>query len=287
MNIIFWIISAFLQAIWWSFRKKAIDNSTLPPSLFAIPWPIIWATIVYSLLYFFDTNLLIYIDYKIILLILIISSLEILSNYLEIYSFKNTKISNLLPYGNTNSLFIILIWFFLYYWTKNSTSITTFIITLITIFIIIWFSIDFKKIKIDKVIGILWKTLSAITALIIWYILINYSSIEYMSINVIFWFTFYFLITIITKEKFKQLLKQESNFYTYRTIALVLWWVWFLIGLYIIESAWLLIATLIWFIWLIFRIFSMKFILKDNPSKKQIILAFIVSILIWIWYYLK
>jgi hypothetical protein len=31
----------------------------------------------------------------------------------------------------------------------------------------------------------------------------------------------------------------------------------------------------------------MKYILKDNPSRKQIFLAFIVSILIWIWYYFK
>lgn len=289
MWIVLWILSALLQAVWWSFRKKAIDNSNIPSSLFAILWPIIGAIIVYTIIYFTSFNVSIFLNYKFLLLIVLIATLEIINNYIEIYSFRKTKISNLLPYDNTNKLLIILIWFFIYYWTKNSTSIITFLITLLTIFIIISFSIDFKNIKIDKIIWIylFWKALSATTWLIIWYILLTFTTIEYMSVNVLIAFSIYFIITLVNRNNFSILLKQNKIFYKSRLFALILWWTWFLISLYIIQSSWLLIATLIWFIWLIFKIFSMKFILNDNPTKKQILLAFMVSILIWLWYYFK
>lgn len=289
MNIIIWVISAFLWAIWWSFRKKAVDNSTLSTNLFSILWPILWAIIIWTAWYLFWFQKEIYSNYLVIILVLLIVVFETLANYIEIYVFKRSKLSDLLPYQNTNKLLIVLLWFFIYYWTDNSTSITSFIIILFTMLLIIFTSVDIKKLKINKLIWVylLWKTFSAISWLLIWYILAKYNTISYMSINIVFVFLTYYFITIAKKEKFNELLKQKKEFYKPRFFWLVLWWTSFVIWLYIIQSTWLLIATLISFIGLVFNIFSMKYILKDNPSRKQIFLAFIVSILIWIWYYFK
>jgi len=289
MNILIWILSALLWSIWSSFRKKAIDYSTLPTNLFSILWPIMWAFIIWTCAYIFWVDNTLYTNLTVIFLVLLIVIFETLSNYLEIYVFKNTKLSELLPYQNTNKLLIVLIWFFLYYWTNNSTSIASFLIILFTMFLIVFSSIDIRKFKINKIIWLylIDKLFSAIAWLLVWYILAKYSTITYMTVNVIFVFLIYYLITIIRKDKFNLLLKQVNSFYPPRLIGLIFWWTSFVIWLYIIESTWLLIATLISFIWLVFNIISMKFILKDNPSKKQIFLAIIVSILIWIWYYLK
>lgn len=289
MNIILWIISALFSSIWWVYQKKAIENSNISTSLFSILWPIIWAFIIGSLMFILNISTDIYSNWVIILLTLLIVFLEIGSNFLNIYIYKKTKLSELLPYFNLDKLLIVLIGFFLFYWTKNSTSIESFIIILFTIIIVIWFSIDFKNLKINKNIWlfIFSKSISSISTLLIGYILIQYSAVEYMSINVIFTFILYFLILIITKDNVKILLKQTNIFYKSRFLWLILWWTSFILWLYIIQTSWVLIATLLSFIGLIFSIISMKLILNDNPNRKQIILAFIVMFMIWIWYYFK
>jgi hypothetical protein len=108
-----------------------------------------------------------------------------------------------------------------------------------------------------------------------------------MSLNSIIIFSLYLILAILFKESFKSLLVQNKTFYKSRGLSLILWWTWFLIWLYIIESFWVLIATLISFIWIITSILSLKYILKDTPKIKDIILAIIVTIMIWIWYYFK
>ena len=289
MWIILWIISALAWAIWWTYRKKAVDAWKLSTSLFAIFWPVFWIIVILILWYFLWFDKLIYSDYIIISIILLIVIIEIFTNFLEIYVFKKTKLSYLLPYQNLDKLLIVFIWFFIYYWTDNWSSIESFFIILFTIFLIIYFSIDKKNLRIDKIIWIYLfrKTLSAISWLLIGYILLKYSTLSYMSINSILVIITYIIIIKITKDNFMIIFNQTREFYNARFASLFLWWSSFLLSLFLIESLGLLIATLISFLWLVFSIFSMKLILWDTPEKKQIILAFLVSILIWIWYYFK
>jgi len=289
MNIILWIITAILWSIWWAYRKKAIDNSNLSIALYTIFWPIFWFFLVYFLSIFWGIDIKIYKDYFYLWIILIISILGVFANYIDVYSFSKTKLSYLLPYKDFDKLIIILIWFFLYYWTKNSTSITSFFITLFTVFIILINSINFKNVKFDRIVVIylIGKIFSAISVLLLWYVLIKYSTITYMSINIFFLLLIYLLIIFFKKDNIKNIFNQSKTFYKARTISLLTWWLWIILSFYIIESSWLLIATLISFISLVFNILSIKFILKDNPTKKQIILAIIISILIGLGYYFK
>jgi len=286
MNIIFWVISALFASMWASHRKKALNASTLPNSLFIMSWPLSWFFIIWFLLYITDINIWIYTDYKIIWMILIIVFLDIIANFLEIGVLKKTKLSEILPYTNLDKLFIVLIWFFLFFWTKNSTSITTLLITLVTIILIWVFSIDFKNFKIPKSI-LLYSIVMLcrwIWVLIVWYIFLSYGTIEYLSINMVFTFILYISIALMLKDSFKSLARQSKDFYKSRTYSLILWWWGFIIWLYILKEAWVLIATLISFVWLVFNVLAMKFILHDSPEKKQIILAWLVTLLIWIWY---
>jgi len=289
MNVIFWLISALLNSFSDGYRKKSLNITTLPKNIYLLFWPFSGFFVIWIIIYISGINSWIYFDYKIIWLILLIIVFDIISNFLEINVYKKTKLSQILPYTNLDKLFIVLIWFFLFYWTQNSTSITTFIITLITIVVIILFSFDFKNLKIPKTIikYSFVMMLRWISMLIVWFIFLQYSTIDYLSINILFLFIWYLLIAILLKESFKTLTLQSKQFYISRWFSLILGWSWFIIWLYIIKNSWVLIATLISFVWLVFNVLAMKFILNDNPQKKQIVLAWLVTVLIWIWFYFK
>lgn len=288
MNIILWIISQFFESFSDAYRKKSLDNSTLWKNTFAIPWPVVWWIIVYWLILFIWSKFEIFSDYKIIWFILIIAILEIITNYLYMYVYKNIQISQLLPYDNLDKLLVVVIWFFIFTW-EEATSLITLWITIFTIIIITLFSIDFKTLKISRniLLYIIALSLNAITTLMIWSILLDYSAVDYMSINVFIMFILYWLWIYVFKESVRELLTQKKEFYKPKIYAMFLWWASFLIWLYIIENAWVIVATLISFLAVITSIISYKIILNDTPDKKEIILAFLVTILIWIWYYYK
>lgn len=289
MSIILWILTQILESLWNVYRKKAVDSSKLWKNLFAIVWPITWALIVYTLIAFNWSDFSIFSDNKTILLMLLIWLIGTVANYIYIYVYKNVKISTLLPYDNLDSLFVILIWFFIFTWTQAETSITTLIIAIFTVLLIMWFSFNLKNFKISKEIGlyIIALILEASTTLITWYLLLKYSTLDFMSLNSFIIFILYFILAILYRESFKSITKQSKTFYKSRWLSLILWWTWFLIGLYIIETAWVLIATLISFIWILTSVLSLKYVLKDSPEKKDVILAIIVTFMIWLWYYFK
>jgi len=289
MNIILWIISALFWSVADTIWKKSVLLSKLPQSLFSVYWPITWIIIIYCIIYFGKIERTIFSDIKMLIVILLIAIISYSVTFLTINVYKKVKLSELLPYKNLDKIFVVLFGFIIFYWTKNWTSITSFIITLSTIFIIIFFSVDIKKISFSKDIlfFFLLKFLESTITLLVWYVFLSYSTIEYLSIEIFMFLSIAIIISLLQKNNLKLLFTQKKEFYKYRIWASLISWVWFIVWLYIIETSWVLIATLLSFIWLIFQIFSMKFILKDNPERKQIILAFVVMFMIWIWYYFK
>lgn len=289
MSIILWILSSLFGSLTDTIWKKAVVISKLPQSLFSVYWPIGWIIIIYSIIYFWKINVTILSDYKIIFLIFLIAFISYIVTILYIDIYKKVKLSELLPYKNLDKIFIVLFGFVIFYWTKNWTSVTSFSIILLTIFIILLFSVDIKKISFSKDIlkFFLVKFLESIITLLVWYIFLQYKTIEYLSIETIIFLSITIIVSILQKNNLKLLFTQQKQFYKYRIWASIIWWVWFIIWLYIIEKSWVLIATLLSFIGLVFQIFFMKFILNDVPEKKQIILAFIVMFMVWIWYYFK
>ncbi len=289
MNIILWIITSLLNSITDSVWKKAVLVSKLPQSLFSVFGPIPWIIIIYFLVFYKNINMNILYDYKILFIILFIASISYINTFLYINIYKKVKLSELLPYKNLDKIFIVLFWFIIFYWTKNWSSFTSFLITLLTIFIIIFFSVDIKKISFSKHILQFFfvKFLEAVITLLVWYIFIKYTTIQYLWIETIIFLSITIIVSLIQKNSLKLLFTQKKEFYKYRIWAWIIGWLGFIIWLYIIQTAWVLIATLISFIWLVFQILSIKFILKDNPEKKQVILAIIVMFMIWLWYYFK
>jgi hypothetical protein len=287
MNIILWIISSLMWSLWWTYGKKASDHSTLPNWLFVLFWPLTGLIVIYSLIFILWINTEIFSNYYIILLLIIAWIIDWCWTILEASIYKKIKISKILPYTSFDKLFIILIWFVLFYWNPWYTSIPTLIIALVTVWIIILFSIDYNNLKIEKEINlyIFVKLLYAISTLIIWSVLLSYTTMDMIAVIVFVYLSFFVLLNIFLKKDLKQIFKQTKSFYRYRLLSSITGRWSFIIWILIIESSWVLIASLLSFITIVFSILSMKFILWDSPTKKQVFLAISVIILIWIWFY--
>jgi len=289
MSIILWIITSIMWSLWWAYRKKSSENSNLPNPLFVLIWPLIGIIFIYSLVFILWINYEIFSNYKIVWLLISAWIIDWLWAILEAWIYKKVKISKILPYTSFDKLFIIVIWFILFYWNIWYTSIPTLIIAIFTFTTIVLFSIDIKNFKIEKVIVnyILVKLLYAIATLIMWSVLLKYATMDVFAVVILVYLSFHTLLNIVLKNDFKQIIKQTKVFYKYRLISSTVWRWSFILWMFIIETSWVLIASLLSFITIVFSILSMKFILNDTPTKKQIILAFTVIILIWIWYYFK
>lgn len=289
MSIILWIITSIMWSLWWAYRKKSSDYSTLPNWLFVLLWPLIGIVFIYTLVFILWINYDIFTDSKVVWLLIIAWIIDWLWAILEAWIYKKVKISKILPYSSFDKLFIILIWFILFYWNPGYTSTSTLIIALFTVIVIVLFSIDFKTFKLESVIvKYLWvKLLYATATLIMWSILLSYATMDVFAVIILVYLTFHISLNIFLRKDFKQITKQNKSFYKYRLISSTVWRASFILWMFIIETSWVLIASLLSFVTIVFSILSMKFILNDTPTKKQIFLAFSVIILIWIWYYFK
>jgi len=289
MSIILWIITSLLWSLWSTYWKKSTDNSTLPNWLFVLLGPIIWIFFIYTLVFTIWINTDILSDKKIIILLVVAWLFDAIWSILEAWIYKKVKISKILPYSSFDKLFVIVLWFILFYWNEGYTSISTLIIAIFTVLIIVLFSFDYKNISIEKEIlyYIFVKLMYSIATLIMWGVLLSYTTIDMFSILIIVYLCIHLIFNLIIKNNFSNLLKQSKTFYKYRIWWSVIWWASFVLWFFIIENSWVLIASLLSFITIVFSIISMKYILGDSPNKKQIILAILVVILIWVWYSFK
>lgn len=289
-TILWWTLSVLLDSIATSTYKKSLQIWNISKVMFKFYAYIFGIAIYLSLIIFVWFQLDIFNNHHYLFAIFWIAAFHIIVTMIWLHVYKNIKLSDLLPYQNIDKLFIIIIWFFLFSWTPwKEVSLFTFYIWIFTIIITMLFTVDFKKIAFPPLIWlhIFNMFLRASMVLSIWVILTKYSTVTYSSLNFLFEWLLYILIWILFHQSFKSLLTQTKEFYKYRIATIFLWHSWFVLWIFVIESAWVVIASLLWFLGIAFNILSMKFILKDTPSKKQSILAMLIILLIWIWYYFK
>ncbi len=219
-----------------------------------------------------------------ILIILLITILAYIRTIIMQTVYKEDKISKILPYQNISKIITLIIWFFLFW----DTSVITLIIALITVFIIILFSIDFKKVYIPKNIKLfsLSELIYASILLLLWYLLISITNVTYFTYSYTLGIIFT-LILIYYKNQFKYFKQLPKQFYWYRLTASHLWWISYIISLFIIKEMWLTVSILISYVWLISTLIFSFLMFNDKPTKKDLLLIIIVTILISIWYYFK
>ncbi len=287
--IVFWIITSFLTSTADSFRKIAVVESKMTTQLFNLTACIFSAFFILFLFLYFGISEWLMNDYAVLFLVFSIILVNTFISFLCIKVYKEEKLSNLLPYDSLDKVFIVIFWFIIYFWTPNETSITTLFITLAAIVLIFFMSTDIKNISFPHTIKLFafYKFMKAIITLSTGYILLSYTWIDFVILEWVFWFLIAIIIVLLLKQKPREALLQSKIFYKNRTIATLLWRSGYVLWLYIIQSSWVIIATLLWFFTIAFNVLSMKYIVKDNPTKKQVLLAVTVLVMIGIGYYFK
>lgn len=276
------ILGAFLDSLWFISRKKATVYDV--PRLIFVLWAYCSGFFVIFMLFLFWKLNVSNIDTSIIFLIFLNIIIRFFIWSLNQKVTKNNHISNLIPYKNISKILTIIIWF-LYF---SDTPLLTFLIAILAVLLIIFFNLDKAKLSIPKHFGTLLfiETLSSIFYFITSLILIKISNITLFFYEYIIGFIFIFTLAFIVWD-IKKIPKINKKFYLYRLLASHFGWIWYLLTLFIIWSIWLVKSTLVWFVWLWVTLLFSYFVFWDKPSRKNILLTILVSILIWTWLYIK
>lgn len=274
------LLSTFLWSISWVFWKKSMVFWIKPfaNSIASLPIPIIF--IIYFIVNGFSFNAAELITVWVIVLIVV---LDIIKDPVNQSIFKEEKISVLIPYQNLNRIFVIISSFFIF----HDVSRISFFITLFTILVIILASFDFKHRRLPRNF---WKILFveivlSIAILLWWWVVLNYGEIMYFMVYAITWAILYLVLSIQTKQIY-DLKPMTWSYWITRWLA-AFWWISWFLSLVVIKHLWLSISILLWFVGIWVTLLISYMILGDRPSRKDIILTVIVSLLIGTWYYFK
>ena len=284
MGFILGVIQAFLNALGNIFWKKSIHLANISKGLFILYAKLVGLLFVISFSIFGLINYKILIDWKAILGMIIVVSLWLITAFIKQGLLKFNKVSSILPFENLAPLFTILMWYFLF----HDSSVASFLVSILTIFVVIIFSFDYKKFTFPKKVSLLifQQFLFALSTIVMAFVLKKYNWPSVALLDVILSILILIIFTIKFSE-LKQFHKQKLDFYKYRFWAGFAGRTAYVISLFLISDLWVVISTLLTFLTLGFILIMGYFYLDDKPSKKDIILAIIVTCLVWLWIYFK
>lgn len=274
------LLSSFMTAVSNIFWKKSLGYGVGWKVHDLIPY-VFWVILsLYFLYVSFEGTIF---DPTLMIVIFWIMIVAIFRTQFAQKIYQEEKMSVLLPYTNINKIVVIVCSFFLF----SDVSLTSLFITILAIVIIILFSIDFKNHRIPKNTRtlIVLEFLIAGDILLWGWIIIHYSEVHYYIACVIWWIIILSLLSLAWGQ-FKTLKGQPKSFWTSRLLWWIGWISWFL-SLTIIKSLGLSISILLSFLWIGVTLILWYFILKDTPSKKDLILTAIVTILVGLGFYFK
>lgn len=282
--MLWWIVGTFLSAFSTIFRKKSIGlNNQLSSFWFQFLW---WIVSIVFVVYFFVTKqALINIFFeKSTYLVAIICILRVISSAISQSVYKVEKISLIAPYENLNKIISIIISFFIF----SDVSITSVLISIGIIVIIFASSIDLKSMKFPKVLKVFSfnQVLVSINTILIGYLLLKITSIQYYILENTIGIWILFLILCYRREIFK-IHTLPKKFYITR------WLSWFfgsissILGLYIVSKFWITMNILLSFLYIGFILIFSYFFLQDTPTRKSIVLSVVITLLVGVWFYFK
>lgn len=276
--MIYWIINAIITAIWDNVYKKSVMLSKwkISDKYYQFIWNIFMLiALPIAYIYFSFES----INYIIILLLIITSSLNIVWELFEQYAYKNEKMSILIPYGEFKSVFTIIIWFIVF----SDSSIITFLFAILAwITLVIWW-LNFKNLKFNKYcLSLTMSSLLYSTKLILyWLILLQISEFSVMFYSTAIKTIILFIIIFLSNELFhyKKMNKKMSSFILLENI---IWITVTFITLFLIKELWIVQAVMIWMVYLAVSMSFAFIFFKNIPTKKELIVTILVTTFIWL-----
>lgn len=276
---LFWTFISKLSNIFYSKTCKygisghLNDLMTFPGWLFAL--------FILLLIWKFTLILTRPIDY---LLIAVSLSLR----YFRIAASKNVyekeKISAIVPFSNVSKVVSVFLWIIILWEEMSAISLVIFVIVFL---VMLLSSINLKSMKFSRhiLLYIFAKFTESISDIIVGYILIYNSWIAYYATDMLMWFVMLFWVTTVTHEIKK--VKELPKDYFKNSILNSIWRVSSLISVLMIKEMGLSVSIMLSFLWVWISLALSYFILKDVPTKKNLIVTLIVTVLVIIWFLLK
>ncbi len=194
------------------------------------------------------------------------------------------SLATLVPFSNLNKIFSLTLSFFIF----KDVSLTALLISLSAVVVIIWFSIDFKHFKLPNNFRniLIIQTLVSICYIIMSRTILQVSDKVFYIYDSIIYVIMLSIIIIVShaQGQFKEF---NGWFYKNRLWASFIGAAWTVISLYLITQLWATAVLLLWFLQVALELVIAYFYLGEKPSKKDIILTVIVSVLVATWFYFK
>jgi hypothetical protein len=285
MWILLWIIQSFLNASWMVLTKKVIENKKIWNNLqtFFNRWYHLIIISILFLVWFFDYN---YIEANMNLndfLLLFIATTWLYITYpLRRIAYANEKISVLQPYAMLFQVFPIIIWFI--FIATERANIITFLSAIAASLVVIWTSIDYKKFKFNKysLMVLLSSIIKSFQIFAVLYFLTKFNPASFYFTETIIVLMFSLLLILFKKEfsEIKLLTKQYIKLLMFTNSMVIIS---ILLALTMYTTLWVVLTSLLSLLYLVFIYILWYFILKEIPSKKDVLVTLFVAICIMIW----
>lgn len=274
------ILSSVSTVLW----KKTLLISRLPKIFFRFLGEMNGLIIAFVIIAIagFDRN--IFKDRKVIAGIAVILLIAIWYDYIQQWLYRKEKISSLLPYENLNSVFTIIAGFFLF----KDASIISVGVWVIVIIITIWSSINFKDFERPKNLKsiLLVQCLIATESILTWYFLADLWNKDYFILYEIIIIAI-LIIPVVIKGYLAKAKNTNTKFRGYETGQATGSNISFLLYLFLVSEFGIVVSTLLSFLANGITMIFGYIILKEKPSRKDIYLTIITTVLVGIWFYFK
>ena len=283
--ITIWIIQSFLNATWMVLTKKIVENKKIGNNLQTLfnRW---YHLLIVSALFIFWVFNYNYIEAQMSLndfLLLLVATIALYITYpLRRIAYANEKVSTLQPYAMLFQVFPIIIGF-IFIATERANFIT-FLSAIIASLVVIWTSIDYKKFKFNKysLMVLISSTIKSFQVFATLYFLTKLNPASFYFTETIVVVSISILLIIFKKEfsEIKLLTKGYLKLLiTTNSIVIVS----ILLALTMYSTLWVVLTSLLSLLYLWFIYILWYFILKEIPSKKDILVTLFVAVCIIVW----
>ncbi len=272
--MIFWILSSLCAALGDVYYKKAlkISNRYISDSVYQFIGygflTLCLLVLVYAVEWWIGT-----VSAGLIGLFFLSSGFNVIVEYLEQYSFRNEKMSVLAPYSEAHTLFASVLGFLFF----ADSSLIAFLSAIVGAGVLVTWSIDFKKFKINRycIALILWGVLTAVRIIIFWVVLETINPISSIFLSLATAFVIIVFIMLLRRES-GQVLKSPLKLNKLIFAEWAFWILWVTITLFLIKSEGVVLAVLASMTYLWVAPLISYYFFKEKPKMKEVYIILIV-----------
>jgi hypothetical protein len=285
MNLFWWVIKNVLWTVDTILYKKSFSyRPNLFMNTFIISFYYFIAWSLFLLFFYWKLNII----FSLAVSMFFVNIVRFITETFNQKIYSQEKISTLMPYSKLDTVIWMIIAFFIFWWV----SWLSFLIALAIVFISIIPNINFKSSekKISKMVllYIFLKIIWAFLYVIEWYIIVKLLAFDFFVVDIFTYGLCWIVVALLSSWKMKlEDFKMPKSYHILRFSWAVLNIITNFLWAFLIVELWLIVSSILWFLWTWMTLIMSYFVFWDKPSKKDLILTIIITILVFLWFYFK